>query len=142
MSGEAMRGAALAAQGEREGCIVRTSVLGIVAQDPAVLGVYDLVLHSYGPEWLVAAVGIYACNSGSEASRMRNEATRIALSHDHVMQVHGFHVDEERHLMTFDVVVSFESPDRRATCEQVCQEVQQAFPDYQVYVTLDTDVSD
>lgn len=165
--------------GERADADLSSQVKAMVVQDPDVLGVYDLVLHSYGPEQLVgslhvevadtmsahqiddmtrrieetvyhgtagkvivAAVGIYARDSTSTFTDMRNQVARMVFAHDHVLQLHGFHVDEARKLVVFDVVVSFDAPDRRAVVDQIKSEVEQAYPGYRARVTLDADVSD
>ncbi|WP_130810609.1 cation diffusion facilitator family transporter [Olsenella sp. Marseille-P4559] len=165
--------------GERVSAGLAEKVKTIVAEDPTVLGVYDLVLHSYGPERLVgslhvevpdttsaevidelarrtqervyqrtdgqvivAAVGIYSRSTSRNASDMRRRVKRIVMSHDHVLQFHGFHVDETRHLLEFDVIIGFEAPDRIGEYHQIVREVEKAFPNYTVCATLDTDVSD
>lgn len=165
--------------GERVSPEVAETVKGIVAKDPDVLGVYDLILHSYGPERLVGslhvevrdtmdanaidemdrriqesvyastqgkvivvAVGIYSRNTSSCVTAVRNDVTRRVMAHDHVIQMHGFHLDEERGLMAFDVIISFDAPDRMGEYRQIVSEVQGAYPQYRVDVTLDTDVSD
>lgn len=165
--------------GERITPELSEQVKGIVSQEQGVLGVYDLVLSSYGPERLVgsvhvevpddttaedidrmtrsiqqrvfeatdgevilAAVGVYSRNSNPEVAGVRNRVARIVMAHDYVLQLHGFHLDEERSVMTFDVIIAFEAPDRQGEFEQIVEEVREAFPDYQVFATLDSDMSD
>ena len=91
---------------------------------------------------IISAVGIYSRNTSEEVSDMRERVRRIVMSHDHVLQLHGFHVDERSHLLTFDVIIAFEAPDRAGEYQQIVHEVQEAFPDYRVQVALDADVSD
>lgn len=56
--------------------------------------------------------------------------------------MHGFHVDEKNRLLDFDVIPDFALPDRQATYRQIVGEVQAAYPDYSVSVTLDVDAAD
>jgi cation diffusion facilitator family transporter len=165
--------------GERVSPEVAETVKDIVAKDSDVLGVYDLILHSYGPERLVGslhvevrdtmdanaidemdrriqesvyastqgkviivAVGIYSRNTSECVTAVRNDVTRRVMAHDHVIQMHGFHLDEERRLLAFDVIISFDAPHRMGEYRQIVGEVQSAYPQYHVDVTLDTDVSD
>ena len=166
--------------GERADADLAQEVRRIVSADPDANGVYDLVLHSYGPEQLVgsvhtevadtlrtdcidemtrriqhavyagtngrvilAAVGIYLRNTSDDvAMRMRSEVTRMVMAHDGVIQMHGFHVDEKNRLLGFDVIPDFALPDRQATYRQIVGEVQAAYPDYSVSVTLDVDAAD
>lgn len=168
------------ATGERVDADLAQEVRRIVSADPDANGVYDLVLHSYGPEQLVgsihtevadtlradcidemtrriqhavyagtngrvilAAVGIYLRNTSDDvAMRMRSEVTRMVMAHDGVIQMHGFHVDEKNRLLGFDVIPDFALPDRQATYRQIVGEVQAAYPDYSVSVTLGVDAAD
>lgn len=168
------------ATGEHADADLAQEVRRIVSADPDANGVYDLVLHSYGPEQLVgsahtevadtlradcidemtrriqhavyagtngrvilAAVGIYLRNTSDDvAMRMRSEVTRMVMAHDGVIQMHGFHVDEKNRLLDFDVISDFALPDRQATYRQIVGEVQAAYPDYSVSVTLDVDAAD
>jgi cation diffusion facilitator family transporter len=165
--------------GERITPELAERVKDLVRQEDGVLGAYDLILSSYGPERLVgsvhvevpdttnaeqidaltrriqqrvfsqtggkviiATVGIYSRNSNPEVSGVRNRVARIVMSHDYVLQLHGFHLDEERKAMTFDVIIAFEAPNRQAEFEQILGEVRAEFPSYRVQATLDADISD
>jgi hypothetical protein len=48
------------------------------------------------------------------------------------------HDDEIR----FDVVIGFEAEDRKAVFGDICEEIRAAYPDYRVFITLDSDISD
>lgn len=92
---------------------------------------------------ILAAVGIYSRNTSDDvAMRMRSEVTRMVMAHDGVIQMHGFHVDEKNRLLDFDVILDFALPDRESTYRQIVGEVQAAYPDYSVSVTLDVDAAD
>ena len=92
---------------------------------------------------MVAAVGIYTTNVKSEtAKRMRETVEQIALRHDHVKEVHGFYVNEASKTMQFDIVLTFDADDREALWRHITHDVQEAFPDYNVQVILDADISD
>ena len=91
---------------------------------------------------VLAAVGIYSRNTGEDVSDMRERVRRIAVAHDHVLQFHGFHVNEARRLLEFDVIIAFEAADREGEYQQIVREVEEAFPDYAVRATLDSDITD
>lgn len=87
---------------------------------------------------IVAAVGIYArCNTGRSAE-MRNQVTRLVMAHPSVLQMHAFHLDEARKLVTFDLVIDF-GADRAHEYQRIVDEVRKAYPDYRFQVTLDID---
>ena len=56
--------------------------------------------------------------------------------------MHGFYLTRETNNIRFDVVISFDASNRRDTYKQIIDDVQKAFPDYQLQITLDTDFSE
>lgn len=165
--------------GERVDAGIAHTVKEAVRKDPEVLGAYDLLLHSYGPELLVgdihvevpqnmdagqidemtrriqqqvfrdtdgkvilATVGIYSKSLDHKAACIQKKVYAIAMAEDHVTQVHGFHLDQERQLMTFDVVVDFDAPDREAVRADVLKKIRAEYPAYDIVITLDSDTSD
>ena len=91
---------------------------------------------------LLTGVGIYAVNTRDpEAADARSKVITIAKSHEFVQQVHGFYIDKENKILRLDIVVSFDAPDRRKVYDEVRDEVQAAFPDYKLYMTLDAELS-
>lgn len=149
-----------------------------VCADPDVLGAYDLLLDSYGPDLTIGAVhvevrdtmtaaeidamtrrlqaavfeehhivlatvGIYSRNTTSdEIVEMRSTITRTVMSHEGVIQMHGFYVDTEKKLVSFDVIIDFETKNRRELYEHIVGDVQELYPDYQLNIALDVDLSD
>ncbi len=144
-----------------------------VCEDADVLGAYDLILHSYGPEKLIGSlyvevadtmtaeqidrmerriaervfrehgvlltgIGIYSSYEGSED--MRDRVVELSRRHEGVLQIHGFFLDEEQKRMGFDLVLDYELKDRRRAFREICAEVREAFPDYEVQITMDIDV--
>lgn len=91
----------------------------------------------------LTTVGVYSHNtSDNMAAEMRENVTRIALSHKGVLQVHGFYLHEESKTITFDMVIDFDIADRKALFEHVSKEVCNIYPEYKVFPVLDRDLSD
>ena len=89
---------------------------------------------------ILTAIGVYSVNTNDEENiRIREKVREIALSHEHVQQIHGFYLDQDEKTMRFDVVISFNAGDRREVYTEVVADVQQAFPDYQLQIAMDTD---
>ncbi len=89
---------------------------------------------------ILTAVGVYSVNTkDDEIIRAREKVREIALSHEHVRQMHGFYLIKEKKAMRFDIVVSLDAKDRRAVYQEVVAQVQKAFPDYTLQVAMDTD---
>jgi len=77
-----------------------------------------------------------------EAVAAREKVTGIVMSHEHILQIHGFYYDKAEKKIRFDIVVSFNAPDRRAVYREVCEDVQKAYPDFTLQVAMDTDFSE
>ena len=89
---------------------------------------------------IMAAVGIYTFNTKDDnAMRIRSEITDIVMSHEGVLQMHGFHIYAEDGIIVFDVIIDYSVKDRDSLYTQICSEVCSRYPDYKIYVTLDAD---
>lgn len=92
---------------------------------------------------LLQSLGVYSLNADdSEAGKIRQDIRRRVLAHEYVLQFHGFYIDMEKHLMSFDIIIDFACKDREALYEQIKKEIEEAYPDYSIFVALDTDVTD
>ena len=92
---------------------------------------------------ILTAIGVYSVNTKNpEAAEARNKVTGIVMSHEHVIQMHGFYYDKAEKVLRFDIVVSFNAPDRHQVYKEVCEDVQSAFPDYKLQVAMDMDFSE
>ena len=88
----------------------------------------------------MTGIGIYSMNTtNDQVKEMRTNITRLIMSHEGVLQVHGFYADIEKKTISLDVILDFELEDRQATFEQIKAEIQQAYPDYDIRMTLDID---
>ena len=91
----------------------------------------------------MSAIGIYSVNTKQDsAAEIRNRVSEIVMSHKEIIQMHGFYIDEKEKTMRFDIIVSFESINMKQLFMHVVEDVKEAFPDYDVQVQFDTDISD
>ncbi len=56
--------------------------------------------------------------------------------------MHGFYMDKEKKTIRFDIVVSFDADDRKTVFKDIHDEVQKAYPEYQLQMAMDTDFSE
>ncbi len=149
-----------------------------ILEFPAVSGVYDLVIHNYGPDSLIGSVhievpdemradaldglmrditekvrvecgvnltgiSVYGRNTRQdEAGEIENTVRARLLAREHVLQLHGFYLNEEKKELQFDLVVGFDAPDRRRVFEEAVAEIRALYPQYTVRAVLDIDTSD
>ena len=92
---------------------------------------------------VLTAVGVYSVNTqDEEVIAARNKVSEIVFSHKYVKQMHGFYLLKEPKSMRFDIVVSFDAKNRKGVYNEVIADVQNAFPDYDLQVTMDTDYTE
>ena len=164
--------------GERVDADLARNIKKTVREFPDVLGVYDLVLHNYGPDYysgslhieipdtysadmidvlnraiavavfdkyhvILTAIGVYSMNTKSEkAAEVKTAIAKIVFSHEHVLQLHGFYLDEQLKNIRFDIIISFDEPDRNALYEHIKKDINAAYPDYTLEMVLDTDFTE
>ncbi len=91
----------------------------------------------------MSAIGIYSVNTHeNSAAQIRKRVSKIVMEHKEILQMHGFFVDDETKQMRFDIIVSFDSLSMKEMFNHVVQDVRDAFPDYDVQVQFDVDISD
>ena len=91
---------------------------------------------------ILVAVGVYSYNtSDSEAARIQNDVTEKVIAHDFALQLHGFYLDPETKDMRFDVVFSFDIAPSDGL-KIIYEEIKQAYPEYNINITPDVDISD
>lgn len=99
------------------------------------------VYEKYG--LALATVGIYSMNTTDDRQlQIKSDITRIVMSEEYVLQIHGFYIDEEKSLIIFDMIIDFAAPDRTVICDKITKLIEEKYPDYKVRITLDADISD
>ena len=92
---------------------------------------------------ILAGISVYAVNTQSdEVSQIYGDIRRNVMSHENVLQIHGFYLDKKEMSIHFDIIIDFAAPDIEELYNHILTETQEAYPDYNVSITLDTDVSD
>ena len=89
----------------------------------------------------MTGIGIYSMNTkNDEIKDMRTKITRIATSHEGVLQIHGFYADLAEKRINLDVILDFALEDRKKVFEEIRDEIQKAYPDYQLNLAMDIDI--
>ncbi len=92
---------------------------------------------------VLQAVGVYSVNTGdNEAAHIHQDIRRRVLAHEDVLQMHGFYIDTETKQITFDIILDFSVKDRTARCIEIKKEIEAAYPDYNLFIALDVDLTD
>lgn len=92
---------------------------------------------------VMTGVSVYSANTDDERSiLMRRDIVEKVMAHEGVMEVHGFYKDEILKTIQFDVIISFDIKDRESLFRHICEEIQAAYPGYEVRPVLDLDLAD
>ena len=92
---------------------------------------------------ILTAIGVYSLNTHDEhAIQMRETLKKAVLACPYVLQMHGFYLKEEEKRIRFDVVVSFDAPDRKEAFRKVKDTVSAMYPDYTFQLSIDSDFSE
>ena len=92
---------------------------------------------------ILTAIGVYSMNTRDpEAIAAREQIREITSGYPEILQMHGFYMDRAEKTIRFDIVISFDAKDRSAVCRKVYEQVQEAFPEYALQITMDTDFSE
>jgi len=104
----------------------------------------EIAVKVYGEQKVIlTAVGVYAVNTQDpQVVAMREKIHELVFAHENILQMHGFHVNNEKKTIRFDLIISFDAQDRHAVYDHVVRDVQEMYPDYQVQVAMDTDFSE
>jgi hypothetical protein len=91
---------------------------------------------------VLTGVGVYSYNTGcDETATIRNNVQEVVLKYDWALQMHGFYVNIEKQNMRFDVVMSFDV-DYKEGIATLTEDVKKLYPEYEVSITPDVDMSD
>lgn len=91
----------------------------------------------------LSTVGIYSVNTKDEfVLNLRGEILNIIMSHNHVVQMHGFYVDKKEKSINFDIVIDFTSEDAQKTYGEILKELNEKYPEYEFYIKIDAYITD
>ena len=88
---------------------------------------------------ILTGISLYSHYSSDGNESMQGKITKAVMSHDGVLQMHGFYVDENRKSVTLDVILDFDT-DQKKLMDQIRKEVREIARGYTVEVNLDLDI--
>ena len=89
---------------------------------------------------ILTAIGIYARNTkNDEAAKIQKNITEAVTNLEHVIQLHGFYLNNKKNTIRFDVLVSFDATDLEAMYNRIYNKVKALYPDFEYNIVLDKD---
>lgn len=99
------------------------------------------IYQKYGV--ILTGISIYSVNlSDPETDELFHAIHDEVMDYEHVLQIHGFHLDKATRTVTFDLIISFDVRDRSAYLDEIVATLKKKYPHYTFFVTLDSDISD
>lgn len=98
------------------------------------------VYHDYN---IILTIGIYASNTTDEKyAEMKDRLSHLTAGYPEVLQMHGFYVDTDRMLVSFDLIIDFKSERKTEVCDRLSEQMKKFYPEYDFAIILDSDFSD
>ncbi len=100
----------------------------------------EKVYHETGV--ILTGISAYSYNTkDDEIAKIQNKIHTIVFDHDFALQMHGFYVNKEKKEIRFDVVMSFDIKPSEGQ-KLLLSEIQKEFPDYNISIVPDIDISE
>lgn len=98
------------------------------------------VYRNYG---IILTVGIYASNTVDEVfADMKIALSALVQEYPEVLQMHGFYVDTEKKLVSFDLIIDFKAENKAEIEGGIIRRMKEQYAAYEFIAVLDSDVSD
>ena len=91
----------------------------------------------------IITVGIYATNeSVPEIKQIRTDLYALIREYPSIRQIHGFYVDIDTKIVTFDLIIDFKEENVEGVKNSVIERIKALHPDYEYNIILDDDFTD
>lgn len=98
------------------------------------------VYINYG---IILTVGIYASNTMDGIfAQMKSDLSEVIKDYPEILQMHGFYVDTEKMLVSFDLIIDFKSERKMDIRDEVLKRMKNSYREYEFLAILDSDFSD
>lgn len=92
---------------------------------------------------IALTIGVYAANVSTPKSlEIKEYVIEFLKKYEHIIQMHGFYVDEDKKYVLFDVIFDFDEDKRGEKVEEIKKELEAKFSDYKFHIIIDTDYTD
>ena len=103
----------------------------------------SIVSKVYATTGAILTIGIYATNeTNSEVKQIKDYIYDLIAKEEGINQIHGFYLDEDKKLITFDLIFDFKYDKPQKKISELVSHLKEKFPEYSFYIIQDTDFSD
>ena len=98
------------------------------------------ILNKFG---VILTIGIYASNTEkTEYVRIKDDIKKIIKNYPTILQMHGFYVDNDKMLISFDLVFDFSEKNVPLIISDITKKLEEKHPEYNINIIDDKDFSD
>lgn len=101
----------------------------------------NITIDVYNALGIVLTVGIYS-STDSKYEDMKKYVIKLIQQYKTILQIHAFYVEEEKNIVSFDLVFDFEEQEPEKIIEEIKSKLKEKYPKYNYVVILDKDFSD
>ncbi len=92
---------------------------------------------------ILTAIGVYSVNTKDEhVIKVREDIRSVVMEDPNIVGMHGFYISEERKEIRFDMVFSFNTPDRRTLYHKIFNKLNEKYPGYDLRIGIDSDFTE
>ena len=92
---------------------------------------------------IILTIGIYASNTEkTEYVKIKDNLKTIIKDYKTILQMHGFYVDSDKMIISFDLVFDFNEKNISGIIEEITKKMESLYPEYRVNIVEDKDISD
>lgn len=92
---------------------------------------------------VILTIGIYASNTEkTEYAEIKRKIEKLIKKYPGILQMHGYYVDSDKKLISFDLVFDFKEKDVVKITTEIKELIEEEYPKYTVNIVPDTDFSD
>lgn len=98
------------------------------------------IFKKYG---VILTIGIYASNTEkTEYVKIKDKIRELIKAHPTILQMHGFYVDSDKMLISFDLVFDFSEKESSRIIAEISSKLEEKYPKYRINIVEDKDFSD
>ena len=91
----------------------------------------------------LTGISVYSNDPAApETLELHDSVRDEIINYEDVLQIHGFSLDKNTKTVVFDLVISFDTKDRKKLYDDIVIQLKQKHPEYNFCITLDNDISD
>ncbi len=103
----------------------------------------QIQMEIYNAFSIIMTIGIYASNDSTDVSKgIKEFVTEEVKKYPHILQIHGFYVDEIKKSVFFDIIFDFDEKNPSEITSSIYKALKEKYEDFDFAIVVDTDFTD